>query len=244
MVAWLIMAASSVTSLPSLLTESQRWRITALARVTQTKIYAHTYTLANKRQQAVRLRLSVGHGEYRTTGTYCICSRDPALPASDNRITANWTLGFSPSLCYFSCHWITLSSPRYPVSPPPLLPLGFTSSWKIIFHCSAGAPDTERERERGSGSEGVKTETTKRWIAVGPSDKETGNGQIEEQSREESETDVCGRKQRGVLAEDGEEKEEIEWREKTRGKTLHSPTPSLIRKYNIERGLRWIKCGR
>lgn len=109
---------------------------------------------------------------------------------------------------------------------------------------SAGAPDTERERERGSGSEGAKTETTKRWIAVGPSDKETGNGQIEEQSREESETDVCGRKQRGVLAEDGEEKEEIEWREKTRGKTLHSPTPSLIRKYNIERGLRWIKCGR
>lgn len=29
---------------------------------------------------------------------------------------------------------------------------------------------------------------------------------------------------------------------RTPGKALHSPTPPLIRKYNFERGLRWIKC--
>ena len=33
-------------------------------------------------------------------------------------------------------------------------------------------------------------------------------------------------------------------RKKTRGKALHFPAPFLIRKYNTERGLRWIKCGR
>lgn len=62
----------------------------------------------------------------------------------------------------------------------------------------------------------MKTETTKRWITVGPSDKETGNGQIAEQSREESETDVCGRKQRGVQAEGGGEKR----KKLSRGKRL------------------------
>ena len=154
MVAWLIMAASSVTSL---LTESQRWRITALARVTQTKIYmlahTHTHTHTHTHMLVNKRKLSVGHGEYRTNGTYCICSRDPALPASDNRITANWTLEvFSLSLLFF----LPLNHSVFPpVSPPPLLPLGFTSSWKIIFHLVLLELLIHRERrsERGSGSE-------------------------------------------------------------------------------------------
>lgn len=87
------MAASPVTSLPAV------DRITALKDY-YTCTYAHTHTQSNK-QRTQRLRLSTGHREYRSTGTYCIWSWDLALLVSDNRSAANWTLGFSSSLCFF-----------------------------------------------------------------------------------------------------------------------------------------------
>lgn len=82
------------------------WRISVQARAIL--IYTHKY-------KSVWLRLSVGHGEYRTKGIHCIWSCGPALPALDNRITANWTLGFSLSLCFFL-------SQNHSILPLPMSP--------------------------------------------------------------------------------------------------------------------------
>lgn len=55
---------------------------------------AHAHACTNKQQQQqqpARLGLSGGHGGCRGEGAHCVRGPDLALPASDNRITANWT---------------------------------------------------------------------------------------------------------------------------------------------------------
>lgn len=55
---------------------------------------AHAHACTNKlqrQQQPARLGLSGGHGGCRGEGAHCVWGPDLALPASDNRITANWT---------------------------------------------------------------------------------------------------------------------------------------------------------
>lgn len=55
---------------------------------------AHAHACTNKLQQQkqpARLGLSGGHGGCRGEGAHCVWGPDLALPASDNRITANWT---------------------------------------------------------------------------------------------------------------------------------------------------------
>lgn len=107
-------------------------------------------------------------------GTYCIWSRDPALPASDNRITANWTSGFSLVLCFFPLFkslylsWYT----RY------LLCCFLSDLWLLGKPSSAILLLPRREREREAKTE-RKWEwkrrdvdrDKKRWMAVGQSDK-------------------------------------------------------------------------
>lgn len=136
-----------------------------------------------------------------------------------------YSLSLSASL--LSCN---LSSPL-PVSLPPLPLVGFTISKKIILHCCIGA---HRQEESWRKRKRLKTH----WAA----DK-TGQGQTGNEQEVESEINVSGLKQTDIREENGREitaeaRNQVGW--KTLEAIHSSHTPS-IRKYNIERGLNWIK---
>lgn len=169
-------------------------------------------------------------GEHGTTGTRW--SRDPTLPSTDNRITANWTLGVSLSLRFVS----TLTDSIFPTRVTSCTAfLGIYVSSKNHPRLSEPAA-RGRIRERG----GEREETYK------------GHKKREEQSNEEQKT-YRESKERAEWdwmewnRETAEQRMEVTWwrvGEKTWGIALHSLTPSLIRKYNFGGGLRWIKCRR
>lgn len=137
--------------------------------------------------------LSVGHGEY---SNHCIWSCDPALPAPDNRITANWTLGFSLSLCFFC-------SPNHSIFPAAHVTASaafsgiydFSENHPLLFCLS---PLSLEEREGGGGRDreevGVKEkrrrQAQKRWMAVEQSDKEQER-ETNRESEERGKWDWC-----------------------------------------------------
>lgn len=201
---------------------------------------AHARACTNKlQQQSARLGLSGGHGESRGEGAHCVWGPDLALPASDNRITANWTwageerwVGGGVHSCLL-LHRSIFRTGRVSCCSAALSQIhNFLENHPVELQ----PPDSDWRREGRRERDGCRSE----W---------RGRGAAQSERREKSKTDQKFREiklnHRGKEGgkKDGEGKQ-IKPGQQARGKARHSSTPPLITTHNSERRLKWIKSRR